>query len=740
MIDVIREFYIANDIEFDFNIYGPTTSHINDVINEVTKELSQDNLPISIIHIRNVQKWNHKFNQSASYKKCKFYSKLLFILTVYFLSIKPSENFNINLYKTKSESVSMIDVIREFYIANDIKFDFIIYGPTTSHINDVINEVTKELNGQDNLPISIKHIRNVKKWNHKFNQSAVIFYSSYTFYFNMLRISNNMKTSQLRNITPKKFKFLNYCEGMKNLKTIKIFYNFNKGFLKDIPDMRYFEFILINNSKFVQLYAILLYSENNCGNFALKLLNCFNKESQKWLKKLKNFDHYSSFYGCLLNFLTTHGLIIDKKYQNGMEKNFGKFSKFISRPESEFKGMLPEITEIMEQKLNFSSHYSLYLLNGFYRIKIGTKNFEIKDSIPLFNSPYDLTDESSHFTTPYYSTELNYFVSLNGYYTNYEKMIFPFDSMTWIFLLLIMTSAFLIIFVLHRSSQWIKEKFFGKKISHPAYNALGIFFGISQTQVPQENFSRAILILFIWFCLIFRTCYQSMMFEFITNDMQKPLPESIEDLIEMNYTVVMAASIDYLVTKQLKKRKLKNFIIVHSEEAFFKLYRYALFPDPKLRFAFPGSYPDMKFAFFISESYNKKLHKRFGKSLPKMKNEKLELYASLTLPRNHMMINHMFEILERYITAGIVIHNYESELWFDSILNIEEPIDTRRILALSDLEYGFVLYLIVSLFAILVFIYEINSFKLSKYLRNYFILIPFLRVLKVIIADYHDKW
>lgn len=45
-----------------------------------------------------------------------------------------------------------------------------------------------------------------------------------------------------------------------------------------------------------------------------------------------------------------------------------------------------------------------------------------------------------------------------------------------------------------------------------------------------------------------RTCWQSKMFEFLTTDMRKPLPASIEDLKEMNYTIVL---MDYFDTSML---------------------------------------------------------------------------------------------------------------------------------------------------------------------------------------------
>jgi hypothetical protein len=100
-------------------------------------------------------------------------------------------------------------------------------------------------------------------------------------------------------------------------------------------------------------------------------------------------------------------------------------------------------------------------------------------------------------------------------------------------------------------------------VINPAYNALGIFFGISQLRLPRESFSRFVLLLYIWFCLIFRTCYQSMMFEFMTSDMRKPMPESIDDLRKMNYTIVVDRDVILLLYEQLNDReewvKLKFF-------------------------------------------------------------------------------------------------------------------------------------------------------------------------------------
>jgi hypothetical protein len=42
---------------------------------------------------------------------------------------------------------------------------------------------------------------------------------------------------------------------------------------------------------------------------------------------------------------------------------------------------------------------------------------------------------------------------------------------------------------------------------------------------------------FIVFCLIIRTAYQGVLFEMITTDMRKESPNTMEELLQKNYTI-----------------------------------------------------------------------------------------------------------------------------------------------------------------------------------------------------------
>jgi hypothetical protein len=108
--------------------------------------------------------------------------------------------------------------------------------------------------------------------------------------------------------------------------------------------------------------------------------------------------------------------------------------------------------------------------------------------------------------------------------------------------------------------------------------------------------------------------------------------------------------------------------------------------------------------------------------------------------KNNVLVNHIDEILNRLIEAGLEKYHFNYYDWVTVSRFDNEPEDTRRIFSLNDLEYGFVLWLAACLGSFLVFIYEINSLRLRRKLRVLIGLVDFLRLLRARMADYHDTW
>ena len=127
------------------------------------------------------------------------------------------------------------------------------------------------------------------------------------------------------------------------------------------------------------------------------------------------------------------------------------------------------------------------------------------------------------------------FVTPGDKYTPYEKFILPFDIQTWILLFVTFMITFLTIVIINRLSKTTQTIVYGVNVATPIWNVLRIFFGISQTKLPSKKFSRFILMMFIFFCLIFRTCFQSKFFEFMTSEPRYPPPKTIYELRERHY-------------------------------------------------------------------------------------------------------------------------------------------------------------------------------------------------------------
>jgi hypothetical protein len=64
--------------------------------------------------------------------------------------------------------------------------------------------------------------------------------------------------------------------------------------------------------------------------------------------------------------------------------------------------------------------------------------------------------------------------------------------------------------------------------------------------LPNRNFARFILMNYLLFCLVLRSAYLGKQFEFMQSEMRKPGIDSIDEMIQENYTL-------YVFPEGLKK-------------------------------------------------------------------------------------------------------------------------------------------------------------------------------------------
>jgi hypothetical protein len=121
--------------------------------------------------------------------------------------------------------------------------------------------------------------------------------------------------------------------------------------------------------------------------------------------------------------------------------------------------------------------------------------------------------------------------------------------------------------------------------------------------------------------------------------------------------------------------------------------------------------------------------------------QSLSIWKFFNLQKNHFILASLDRALSSLVESGIAKHLANYGQWYLFRPRHVEVVDTRRVLALSDLDFGFVLWLGACFVAFLVFLYEIClSLKVRRVLVKFVGVAEFLRVLVARKSNYHDGW
>ncbi|KAG5666104.1 hypothetical protein PVAND_017793, partial [Polypedilum vanderplanki] len=194
-----------------------------------------------------------------------------------------------------------------------------------------------------------------------------------------------------------------------------------------------------------------------------------------------------------------------------------------------------EVLEAIGSKVKFSVYRQHGKLNNFNIIY--KENDKLKVFPQIFVELVAYTGNKLFGTSVIDNLKYSVILSNGELYSSYEKLLLPFDAITWCLLILTFGIAFITIFIVNHMSRQFQILLYGASIHFPAFNVVGTFFGISQSRVPISNFPRMVLMFFILFCLVIRTAYQGVFFEMMATKMHKPVAETVNDLIEQNYTI-----------------------------------------------------------------------------------------------------------------------------------------------------------------------------------------------------------
>ncbi|KAG5669477.1 hypothetical protein PVAND_017364 [Polypedilum vanderplanki] len=464
-----------------------------------------------------------------------------------------------------------------------------------------------------------------------------------------------------------------------------------KNLRYDLSHVSEFQYFIFTNGNFIYVATLELYSVEYCAQRDFKFLGVFDKNTSSWKIQLKPYEKFSNFHGCELVFGKN-------RFVNDF---FSYFEKKVIELENEILGLFNDLIQIMAKEFNFTIYYQIYhndpRTGDFVMMELGG----IQNKFPnvIFQSQPQLfmvIDDDKQITSQIYHQTRIFLVSPGPRYTMYEKLYLPFDNMIWILLIVTFFTAFIVILIVNKMSQNKKASIYGKNVQHAGLNVLGTFFGISQPRLPTNFFARTILINFIFFCLVIRTAYQGVLFEFMGQEMRRPTITKISDLWEQNFEVFYLTGTEYLI-EQIEGHEKMNLKPV-SEMDFAYIYEENVNND----FA--------KVAFYYNDIITKV---SYIIKWPVLKEKDITFFFGLSFPLNHFFYPLTDKVLPWLHSAGIIEHsiNFHSDY-------LQEKADPKifepEVLTLSALSYGFYIWLGTLTFSILVFFIEFIKGEIEK--------------------------
>jgi hypothetical protein len=203
--------------------------------------------------------------------------------------------------------------------------------------------------------------------------------------------------------------------------------------------------------------------------------------------------------------------------------------------------------------VSYTDRYSNKLTRNIFKVLAAQLNFKLRRKY-ISNDAYTLLDIEIHMTetmstqvsiseknlisSAVYIDSLTFIVPPGEFLTDLEKMFAAFDKKTWIAIGATFAIALVVIRIINFMSMKVQNFVFGRNVTTPTLNVFSIFLSGGQHRVPGRNFARYLFMLFITWSLIFRTCYQSMMFQNMTTDMRHPRVKTVDELVDHNFTLI----------------------------------------------------------------------------------------------------------------------------------------------------------------------------------------------------------
>lgn len=395
-----------------------------------------------------------------------------FLIICFFISV--------NSFKNKID-FKVLEEITDKIFQNYFTLDVIFYGKIDRKINSIMMNFVKALD----LKFTIRTRRSLLT-------KVEIKVSSLIFVETLEDLSIFLEKAVFADETFDAIFILVYIR-----KTFKKFdEKFNKIIKPMMPDSQnghisQFIYFIIDDGIKLELKTFEWWTQHKCNELSLVTLNIRYSNTSKWeLEPLKIPEKFTNFYGCELKYSAKFFHIYTLEIMERL-----KVIRIASMIQQ-------QIFKIVEQRNEKDQEFcSIFAKKGNFSFIIDKNSPQILQNPSWFSSQGCSMD--------FHENPIVTMFSPPDPFTDYEKMLLPFDAMTWIFLISVFISTFLASLLIKKLSKNQKKLFISKSGRRSSLNVTAIFFGDSQKRLPENNFARIILMTFILFFFIMRNAYQS---------------------------------------------------------------------------------------------------------------------------------------------------------------------------------------------------------------------------------------
>lgn len=287
----------------------------------------------------------------------------------------------------------------------------------------------------------------------------------------------------------------------------------------------------------IQLKTFLPFKPGKCEDLSPVIINQYQNE--KFELNNDNFfpNKMKNLHGCSIRAAIEHErkpYIATKKLPNGSYEMSGSDIKLIN-----------SLAEILNFRINYTfigNSGNLYD-NGTVDGCLGALVKKTADFSPgnLLMSDHRMKYLSS--TTAYTSFEFYFVVPPGRDLTSFEVLIYPLSLSLWIAVgMCFLVGIFVITFVKFYSER-VQEIVFGRGVRYQYLNIFSGFLGGSQPVLPDQNFSRCLLMSFLMYSLVVRTVYQGAFFNLLQSNKRTQEIQSINEMLQKDFNFYITVQI-----------------------------------------------------------------------------------------------------------------------------------------------------------------------------------------------------